>query len=229
MCQVHLRADILEGLRAVFSHRILRPVFIAATVGAFAGQLQAAVLVLFFVRDLPLSSSLVGVAIAVSGVAAMLGATLATWFTRRVGPGRAFITCMLLASVAGIVLASAVGPFAVSLAILLLSQVLRGAAPSIYGVNQQTFRQVLIAPRCCLAPTRRGASWPLGGSRWAPCWVACWDRCRASGDADREQLHHVGRHDDRICVAVTLASHALRKRGRRREDGGSARVALLGR
>jgi predicted MFS family arabinose efflux permease len=154
--QVHLRADILEGLRAVFSHRILRPLFIAATVGAFAGQLQAVVLVLFFVRDLQLSSSLVGVAIAVSGVAAMLGATLATWFTRRVGPGRAFITGMLLASVAGIVLASAVGPFAVSLAILLLSQVLRGAAPSIYGVNQQTFRQVLIAPALL---SRANATW----------------------------------------------------------------------
>jgi hypothetical protein len=70
---------------------------------------------------------------------------------------------MLLASVAGLVLASAVGPFAVSLAILLLSQVLRGAAPSIYGVNQQTFRQVLIAPALL---SRANATWrflALGG------------------------------------------------------------------
>jgi MFS family permease len=154
--QLQLRADILEGLRAVFAHRILRPVIIAATVGAFAGQLQAVVLVLFFVRDLHLSSSLVGVAIAVSGVAGMLGATMATWFTRRVGPGRALITGMLLASLAGLVLASAVGPFAVSVAILLLSQVLRGAAPSIYGVNQQTLRQVLIAPALL---SRANATW----------------------------------------------------------------------
>ena len=136
---------------------------------------------------------------------------------------------MLLASVAGIVLASAVGPFAVSLAILLLSQVLRGAAPSIYGVNQQTFRQVLIAPALL---SRANATW-----RFLAFWGAVAERpagwpagigARASGDADREQLHHVGRRRSH-CVAVTLASHAVRKRGRRREDGGSARVVLLGR
>lgn len=62
---------------------------------------------------------------------------MATGFTRRVGPGPAFITGMLLASTAGLVLASAVGPISLSFAILLLAQVLRGTGPSIYGMRDR--------------------------------------------------------------------------------------------
>ncbi|MGH3831804.1 MAG: MFS transporter [Pseudonocardiaceae bacterium] len=155
-CTLHLRADILEGLGAVFSHRIIRAVILAATVGAFAGQLQAVVLVLFFVRDLHLSSDLVGAAIAVSGIASILGAMMATRFTRRVGPGPAFITGMFLASTAGLILAFAAGPLRLSLAIPLLAQILRGTGPSIYGINQQTFRQAMIAPALL---SRANATW----------------------------------------------------------------------
>ncbi|TKA08120.1 MFS transporter [Actinacidiphila oryziradicis] len=143
-------------MRAVFSHRIIRAVILAAAVSAFAGQLQTVVLVLFFVRDLHLSPGLVGAAIAVSGVAGVLGATMATWFTRRVGPGPAFITGMLLASTAGLVVASAAGPLPLSFSILLLAQVLRGIGPSIYGINQQTFRQAMIAPALL---SRANATW----------------------------------------------------------------------
>ncbi|MGH3827248.1 MAG: hypothetical protein ACRDQX_08755 [Pseudonocardiaceae bacterium] len=39
---LHPQADIVEGLRAVFSDRIIRAVILAATVGAFADQRQAA-------------------------------------------------------------------------------------------------------------------------------------------------------------------------------------------
>ncbi|MER5956925.1 MFS transporter [Streptomyces sp. NPDC001893] len=151
-----LRTDILEGLRAVFSHRILRAVILAAAIGAFAGQLQAVVLVLFFVRDLHLASGLVGAAIAVSGVAGILGATMATGFTRRVGTGRAFISGVLVASFGGLVAAAAVGPSPMSLSILLLAQVLRGIGPSMYGVNQQTLRQAVIAPSLL---SRANATW----------------------------------------------------------------------
>ncbi|WP_432168144.1 MFS transporter [Streptomyces sp. bgisy031] len=151
-----LRTNVLEGLRAVFADRILRAVLLAATIGAFAGQLQAVVLVMFFIRDLHLSSGLVGTAIAVSGAAGILGATMATWFTRRVGSGRAFISGVLLASCGGLVVAAAVGPSPMSLSILLLAQVLRGIGPSIYGVNQQTLRQAVIAPPLL---SRANATW----------------------------------------------------------------------
>lgn len=152
----HLWAGIVEGLRAVFAHRIIRAVTLAATVGALAGQMQNVVLVLYLVRDLGLSSGLVGMVIATGGAAGILGALVATRITQRIGHGRAFIAGMFLAAGAGLVLAAAAGPVLLALAILVVAQVLRGAGPSLYGVNQQTFRQALIAPALL---SRANATW----------------------------------------------------------------------
>jgi MFS family permease len=130
-----------EGLRALLSHRLLRPLTLAATVGAFANQAQAVVLVLFLVRELHLAPWAVGVAVAISGAAGVIGAVVVGRFTRRVGPGWAHIGGMLLASTGGLVLAAA-GP----LALVVVGQLMRGAAPSLFGVNQQTLRQTLVSP-----------------------------------------------------------------------------------
>ena len=151
-----LRTDIAEGLRAVFTHPVVRAVTVAATVGALFGQAQNVVLVLYLVRDVGLPSGLIGLVIAFGGVAAVLGALVATRITRRIGPGRAFIAGMLLASTAGLALAGAAGPPWASLALLSLAQLLRGAGPSLYGINQQTFRQTLIAPHLL---SRANATW----------------------------------------------------------------------
>ena len=62
---------------------------------------------------------------------------------------------MFLASVAGLVLAAA-GPFWLVYAVLAAALVLRGAGPSLYGINQQTLRQALIAPDLL---SRANATW----------------------------------------------------------------------
>lgn len=152
----HLRRDILDGLRVVIAHPILRAVTFSATLGALAGQMQGVVLVLFLVRGLDLSSTLVGVTIAIGGAASILGALTAVPVTERIGHGPAFITGTFLASLAGFVLAAASGPFTVVFLLLIAGQILRGAGPSLYGINQQTFRQVFIAPELM---SRAQATW----------------------------------------------------------------------
>jgi hypothetical protein len=150
------RGAILEGLRIVFGNPIIRAVTLAATIGALAGQMQAVVLVLFLVRGLGLPAALVGAVIAAGGAAGIAGALAAVRLTERIGPGPSFIGGMLLASCGGLVLAAAYRPLALSLIILAFAQGLRGAGPSLYGVNQQTFRQALI-PAAALS--RANASW----------------------------------------------------------------------
>jgi predicted MFS family arabinose efflux permease len=152
----HLRAEILDGLRIIFGSRIIRAVTLAATIGALAGQMQAVILVLYLVRGLGLSAALVGAVIAVGGAAAILGALQAVRITQLTGPGPAFITGMLLTSAGGVVLAMASRPLPLALVILIIAQALRGAGPSLYGVNQQTFRQALIPPA---ALSRANATW----------------------------------------------------------------------
>jgi MFS family permease len=154
--QRHLRTDIADGLRAVFGHPVVRPAMTAATVGALGGQVQGVVLILFLVRGAGLPPALVGVVIAVGSAAAVAGAFLATPLTVRLGPGPAFIAGMLLASVAGIVLACAFPPLPLALTVLVTAQLMRGAGPPLYSVNQQTFRQALLAPEVL---SRANASW----------------------------------------------------------------------
>lgn len=151
-----LLPSILSGIRVIFGHKIIRAVTLAATIGALAGQMQAVILVLYLVRGLGLSGALVGLVIAVSGGAAIVGALHAIQITERAGPGPTFITGMLLASSGGFVLAAASRPLALALAILVVAQILRGTGPTLYGVNQQTLRQALISP-AALAPAT--ASW----------------------------------------------------------------------
>jgi MFS family permease len=134
----------------------MRAVTLAATVGAFGGQMQNVVLILFFVRDAGLSPALVGLMIAIAGAAAVTGAFFAASITERLGPGPAFIVGMLLAATAGVVLAGAFRPLPLALTVLIVAQLLRGAGPSIYGVHQQTFWQTLLAPGVL---SRANGSW----------------------------------------------------------------------
>ncbi|HVX43527.1 MAG TPA: MFS transporter [Mycobacteriales bacterium] len=151
-----LGRGILEGLRVVVSHPAVRAVTISATVGAFAGQMQGVIVVLFFVRDLQLPAALVGAVIAVSGVAGIMGAMVGVPLTERIGPGPAFIAGTFLAAVAGLVMAAAGGPLYAVLLVVVLAQLLRGWGPSLYGINQQTFRQIFVPPELL---SRAQATW----------------------------------------------------------------------
>lgn len=71
-------------------------------------------------------------------------------------PYRRTLAGMLLASVAGLVLATATGPLAPVLAVVAVAQLLCGIGPSLYGVNQQTFRQALVPPGLV---ARANATW----------------------------------------------------------------------
>jgi len=147
---------IWAGVRAALEHPALRATTIAATVGALAGQMQVVIVVLFLVRELGLSAGLVGLVIAVAGVAGIVGATIGVQITGRLGHGPAFIVGMTLSSLAGLVMAAAGGPTALALTVVIIAQLLRGWGPTLWGINQQTIRQILIPPEL-LARTQ--ATW----------------------------------------------------------------------
>jgi predicted MFS family arabinose efflux permease len=148
--------SIWGGLRAVFEHPALRATTIAATIGALAGQMQAAIVVLFMVRGLGMSAGLIGLLAAVAGVAGIVGATIGVQITGRLGNGPTFIVGTTLSSLTGLVMATAGGPAALALAVVIVAQLLHGWGPTLYGINQQTIRQVLIPPEL-LARTQ--ATW----------------------------------------------------------------------
>jgi MFS family permease len=154
--RVRLAAEVVEGVRVLFGSEVLAAVTVSATAGALAGAMNGALQVLYLVRELHLSSTFVGLAVATSGAASVAGALLAPSYTRRLGPGRAYITGQILASLAGLFLAAARGPLALVGLLLALGQVAGGLGPPLYGVPQRTLRQALTPDRLL---GRANATW----------------------------------------------------------------------
>jgi MFS family permease len=154
--RMRLWSEMLEGLRVLFGNAILSPITISATVGAFAGAMQGALVVLYFVQDLSLTPTFVGLALAVSGLASVVGALLAGSVSQRLGLGPAYLTGGLLSALAGLFLAAAAGPSASVALFLVLGQLLAGLGQPLFSVPQTTLRQSLVADHVL---GRVNASW----------------------------------------------------------------------
>jgi len=141
--RVRLWPETVEGLRVLLGSPILRPITVAATGGALAGAMYTSLLVLFLVRDLGLTPALVGLAFAVGGGASVVGALAARAGSERLGPGPAFVTGSLLLGLGVLVVATAAGPPAAVLVILVLAMVLAGVGPPLFSVPQTSLRQSL--------------------------------------------------------------------------------------
>ncbi len=138
------RVELSEGLRLVVGDPILRTMIGTASLGAFAGAMQQAVLVLFLVRELGLPPLWLGVIFSAHGIAAILGALFVGPLTERLGPGPALVAGQLGWTIAAILLPVAGGPIVVAVPVLLAAQVLSGLGSLVVRVNQLTVRQALV-------------------------------------------------------------------------------------
>ena len=139
-----LWAEIVEGLRVVFGSPVLSAVAVSAGIGSMAGAMQGALVVLYLARDLHLSAAFIGLAVAASGAASVVGALLAPPYSRWLGAGPAYITGQMLASSAGLILAAARGPLSVVLLLVVVGRLAGGLGAPLYGVPQRTLRQSLV-------------------------------------------------------------------------------------
>jgi MFS family permease len=142
--RVAVLPEIAEGLRAVFGNRYLSALIVSGTVGALAGSMQSALVVLYFVRDLSLSPAFVGLAVAATGVASVVSALFSRSFSERLGPGLGLITGSLLSAMSGVLLAAAMGPAPVVAVFLLCGQAFRGLGQPLFSVPQTTIRQTQV-------------------------------------------------------------------------------------
>lgn len=73
----HLRTDIAEGFRFVFTHPVLRPLSVAAALVNLGGGAVGAILVLFAVETIGLSEVGFGLLLGLGAIGGLLGASLA--------------------------------------------------------------------------------------------------------------------------------------------------------
>jgi predicted MFS family arabinose efflux permease len=139
-----MRAELLEGLRYVWGHRLLRPIALCTGIGNYFGNMGFAVLILFAVRDLDLSAGLIGLTFTVGSVGAPLGAALSGRTARWIGAGWTIIGSAVLYAGAAIFPPLATRSFAV--APLVISGLFASTFGVMYNITQVSLRQA-IAPR----------------------------------------------------------------------------------
>jgi MFS family permease len=140
-----LRHDLLLGLRFVRDDPLQRAIAGSAATLNFFGAAIYAVIVLYAVRELHLSSLLVGLAFAAGAVGALVGTQLAPRLTLRLGAGRTIMLATL-----GFPLTLAIVPLAspgqakwLAVTILAAAEAVGGVAVMLFDVNTAALRQAL--------------------------------------------------------------------------------------
>jgi MFS family permease len=140
-----LRYDLAAGLRFVWDDRLQRAIAGSAATLNFFGAAIYAVLVVYAVRELHLSSGLIGLFFAFGAVGALLGTQLAPRIARRFGAGRTILlaTIGFPPALAIVPLASPGQPAWLSLTILAVAEAVGGIAVMVFDVNIAALRQAL--------------------------------------------------------------------------------------
>lgn len=102
------RARIAKGVRVVLQDRHLRSLMIIGGSSNFGLTGYSALLVLFLVGELGLSSAVLGLVLAIGSVGGLVGALTAPALARRIGTGRASTTLFLLSGPSALLIAAPV-------------------------------------------------------------------------------------------------------------------------
>ncbi len=115
-------SGIREGIATVMANEFVRPLFLMAVAGAFFGAFFSTLYVVYAIRVLGLTPALLGITIAVGGVASLIGTGLASTAVRRLGTGRAILWTNLIAALSAAFIPLAAGPLALRVACLMAAQ-----------------------------------------------------------------------------------------------------------
>jgi MFS family permease len=134
--------EIHEGLAYVMGHRVIRVLALTSAVNNFAFAVASAVNLVFLVRVLQLTPTAVGVVLAVSSGAAMLGAALTPWLARWIGAERVIWVSLVFAGGFGMLAPLARPGWLISLAVAGFAAGELGQI--VYAITSVTLRQRLV-------------------------------------------------------------------------------------
>ncbi|MQY10793.1 hypothetical protein SRB5_09060 [Streptomyces sp. RB5] len=137
---------ILEGLRFVAGNASLRVVCLASAAFQFSFAAVMTVYLLFLPRDLQLSGTVVGLALAATGPGALVGSVLAGRLPGRFGYGRVLVWAALVADGVFLWLPALHGSPAVTVPVLLVVNFVFGAGGQLVNVTVMAVRQAVTPP-----------------------------------------------------------------------------------
>jgi MFS family permease len=136
--------ELKEGVAYVVRHPYLKWIAMCTGTSNFFGQIAFAVVLLYMVRILHVSSFWAGVVFAGFGIGAIVGALTTTRLQRAVGVGPAIVIPITVGSLAAFAFPLAPASFPVP--VLLLGAVLLGFGSMAYNITQVSLRQAICPP-----------------------------------------------------------------------------------
>lgn len=140
-----LRDEVVEGLRFVFGHVVLRSELIGITSGVFATVMAQPVVLVFAYRDLRFSPSLMGGILALEGFVGLLGLWAAVGVVRWLRVGRMMWMTQVAAGACFLLMPLA--QLGASVLVMVVALCLGGFASTIQDMSQVTLRQSLTPDR----------------------------------------------------------------------------------
>lgn len=134
---------IHEGLRFVVSDTLLRTVCLASAAFQFSLAAMMTVYLLFLPRELHLSGTAVGLALAATGPGALLGSVLAARLPRRFGYGAVLVSAAALGDGVFLCVPAVHGSSAVTVSALLAINFVFGAGGQLVNVTVMAVRQAV--------------------------------------------------------------------------------------
>jgi MFS family permease len=142
-----LRAEIGQGLRAVWQSPVLRALALSSTLMNVAGFLFLSIYVLYMTRDLGLGAEAVGLVFAAGGVGALLGSISAGPACGRWGLGRVLLGSQILFGLFGMLVPLAVLFPDGALPLVVAAEFLQWVMVLVFSVNSVSLRQAITPDR----------------------------------------------------------------------------------
>jgi MFS family permease len=137
-----VRAEIRDGLRWTYRHRLLGPLAVSAHVWFLANGAAVTVLSLLALRALGFTAYAYGLLLAVFGIASLIGASIAPWCGARLGSGRVIVLMRVAYPVAWLLVATAPSGV-IGDVLLFVALSLQGLAMGVENSNEMGYWQAL--------------------------------------------------------------------------------------
>ncbi len=160
-----MRRELVEGLRYLLGHRFWRPLAITVALSNFFNTLAFSIFLVYAVRDLELSATVIGIVLGVGNVGWLLGAVAANRLSARLGVGLTLVGSALVFGPALLLVPAA--PKSQPIPFLVAALILASFAGIVFNVTGLSFQQAVTPDRLLgrLNATRRFIVWgviPLG-------------------------------------------------------------------
>ena len=140
-----MKLELMEGLRYVLRNPHLRAIAACTANSNFFGNVTYAILFVYFVRQLDLSATLIGVMLSCSNLGLLVGAFTAGWIGRRYGVGRTLLWSAVAVGPSLLLIPAA--PEAFPVPILVFALMLFGFSGVVYNITQISLRQAITPER----------------------------------------------------------------------------------